>query len=217
MITNHEMAAKTAEFLLTVKAVKLNNEPPFTWASGRKSPIDCDNRVTLSYPEIRTFIRQHFVEIINEMWGDVDVIAGVATGGIAQGALVAQELGKPFVYVRSENKSHGLTNQIEGEIHAGQSVVVIEDLVSTGKSSLIAVRALREKGCVVKGMAAIFTYGLQVAADNFKAENVELATLTDYDTLIGVAKEREFIRPSALESLAAWRVNPEKWSDDHMN
>ena len=210
-----DMAAQTANFLLTVKAVKLNNEHPFTWASGRKSPIYCDNRVTLSYPEIRTFIRQRFVDVIRENWGDVDVIAGVATGGIAQGALVAQELGKPFVYVRSEQKSHGLTNQIEGEIHEGQSVVVIEDLVSTGKSSLIAVRALREKGCVVKGMAAIFTYGLQVAADNFAKENVELVTLTDYDTLIGVAKGKEYIRHDALESLAAWRVNPEQWSKEH--
>ena len=149
--------------------------------------------------------------------GDVDVIAGVATGGIAQGALVAQELGKPFVYVRSESKSHGLTNQIEGEIHAGQSVVVIEDLVSTGKSSLIAVKALREKGCVVKGMAAIFTYGLQVAADNFKAENVELMTLTDYDTLIGVARDCEYIHHDALESLSKWRENPELWSEQRMN
>lgn len=215
MIINNDMAAQTAEFLLTVKAVKLNNEHPFTWASGRKSPIYCDNRVTLSYPEIRTFIRQRFTDVIKDMWGDVDVIAGVATGGIAQGALVAQELGKPFVYVRSEQKSHGLTNQIEGEIHAGQSVVVIEDLVSTGKSSLIAVKALREKGCVVKGMAAIFTYGLQVAADNFNEQNVELVTLTDYDTLIGVAKDKQFIQPEALESLAAWRVNPEQWSKDH--
>ncbi|MCR5444214.1 MAG: orotate phosphoribosyltransferase [Bacteroidales bacterium] len=209
------MAAQMANFLLTVKAVKLNNEHPFTWASGRKSPIYCDNRVTLSYPEIRTFIRQRFVDVIRETWGDVDVIAGVATGGIAQGALVAQELGKPFVYVRSEQKSHGLTNQIEGEIHEGQSVVVIEDLVSTGKSSLIAVRALREKGCVVKGMAAIFTYGLQVAADNFAKENVELVTLTNYDTLIGVAKEHEYIRHDDLDSLSAWRVNPELWSKEH--
>ena len=217
MINNSDMAARTANFLLTVKAVKLNNEHPFTWASGRKSPIYCDNRVTLSYPEIRTFIRQHFVDVVRETWGDVDVIAGVATGGIAQGALVAQELGKPFVYVRSEQKNHGLTNQIEGEIHEGQSVVVIEDLVSTGKSSLIAVRALREKGCIVKGMAAIFTYGLQVAADNFAKENVELQTLTNYDTLVKVAREEEYIRPEDLESLAAWRMNPEKWSDDHMN
>lgn len=215
MINYNDMAAQTANFLLTVKAVKLNNEHPFTWASGRKSPIYCDNRVTLSYPEIRTFIRQRFVDAVRDMWGDVDVIAGVATGGIAQGALVAQELGKPFVYVRSEQKSHGLTNQIEGEIHAGQSVVVIEDLVSTGKSSLIAVRALREKGCVVKGMAAIFTYGLQVAADNFAKEDVELVTLTDYDTLIGVAKDEDYIHSHELESLAAWRLNPEQWSKDH--
>ena len=216
MINNTDMAAQTAEFLLKVKAVKLNNEQPFTWASGRKSPIYCDNRVTLSYPEIRTFIRQRFSEIVTDQWGDVDVIAGVATGGIAQGALVAQELGKPFVYVRSEQKSHGLTNQIEGEIHSGQSVVVIEDLVSTGKSSLIAVKALREKGCVVKGMAAIFTYGLQVAADNFAAENVDLYTLTDYDTLVQVAQQHEYVRPEDFESLAAWRLNPERWSEEHM-
>ena len=215
MITNMDMAAKTADFLLTVKAVKLNNEHPFTWASGRKSPIYCDNRVTLSYPEIRTFIRQRFVEVIRETWGDVDVIAGVATGGIAQGALVAQELGKPFVYVRSESKSHGLTTQIEGEIHEGQSVVVIEDLVSTGKSSLIAVKALREKGCEVKGMAAIFTYGLHVASDNFTNEKVELMTLTDYDTLIQVAHEKEYVRPEDFESLSAWRKNPEQWSKEH--
>ena len=216
MINNTDMAAQTAEFVLRVKAVKLNYEQPFTWASGRKSPIYCDNRVTLSYPEIRTFIRQRFSEIVTDQWGDVDVIAGVATGGIAQGALVAQELGKPFVYVRSEQKSHGLTNQIEGEIHSGQSVVVIEDLVSTGKSSLIAVKALREKGCVVKGMAAIFTYGLQVAADNFAAENVDLFTLTDYDTLVQVAQQHEYVRPEDFESLAAWRLNPERWSEEHM-
>ena len=214
MVKNIDMAARTANFLLTVKAVKLNDEHPFTWASGRKSPIYCDNRVTLSYPEIRTFIRQRFTDVIREMWGDVDVIAGVATGGIAQGALVAQELGKPFVYVRSEAKSHGLTNQIEGEIHEGQSVVVIEDLVSTGKSSLVAVKALREKGCVVKGMVAIFTYGLKVACDNFAAEKVDLVTLTDYDTLIEVAKENDYIHKDSLESLAAWRENPEKWSEE---
>lgn len=216
MISNNEIAARTAKFLLQVKAVKLNNDNPFTWASGRKSPIYCDNRVTLSYPEIRTFIRQSFVDVINEVFGNVDVIAGVATGGIAQGALVAQELGKPFVYVRSEAKSHGLTNQIEGEIHSGQTVVVIEDLVSTGKSSLIAVNALREKGCVVKGMVAIFTYGLEVAAKNFEAANVELHTLSNYDALIQVAKEEEYVEDSQMQSLAAWRSNPEKWSDDHM-
>lgn len=212
-----ETAYMTAKFLLQIKAVKLNDESPFTWASGRKSPIYCDNRITLSYPEIRTFIRQRFVDAILEQFGDVDVIAGVATGGIAQGALVAQELGKPFVYVRSEEKKHGLTNQIEGEIKSGQSVVVIEDLVSTGKSSLIAVNALREKGCNVKGMVAIFTYNLDVAKKNFEDADVVLRTLTNYDRLIEVAKEEEYIKDSAMESLAKWRENPEKWSEERMN
>ncbi len=211
------VAEQTAKFLLQVKAVKLNNDHPFTWASGRKSPIYCDNRITLSYPDIRTFIRQSFVEVINECFGDADVIAGVATGGIAQGALVAQELGKPFVYVRSEAKSHGLTNQIEGEIHEGQSVVVIEDLVSTGKSSLVAVNALREKGCKVKGMVAIFTYGLDVAAKNFADANVSLQTLTNYDELLNVACAQEYISSNDLESLTQWRKNPELWSDQHLN
>lgn len=216
MTNFNETEIQAAKFLLQVKAVKLSPEQPFTWASGRKSPIYCDNRVTLSYPEIRTFIRQRFVEIINEAFGDVDVIAGVATGGIAQGALVAQELGKPFVYVRSEEKKHGLTNQIEGEIHSGQTVVVIEDLVSTGKSSLIAVHALRDKGCIVKGMAAIFSYLLPVAKQNFEDANVELHTITNYDALIQVATDEEYIRPDKMESLKEWRLNPEKWSDDHM-
>ena len=211
----NETAEQTSSFLLQVKAVKLNNDNPFTWASGRKSPIYCDNRVTLSYPEIRTYIRQRFVDMINEYFGDVDVIAGVATGGIAQGALVAQELGKPFVYVRSEEKKHGLTNQIEGEIHSGQTVVVVEDLVSTGKSSLIAVHALRDKGCVVKGMVAIFTYGLQVAAKNFENANVELLTLTNYDALIKVACEQDYVLEKDLESLKTWRHNPEQWSKEH--
>lgn len=217
MKTIDETANMTAKFLLQIKAVKLNDESPFTWVSGRKSPIYCDNRITLSHPEIRTFIRQRFVDIIVEQFGDVDVIAGVATGGIAQGALVAQELGKPFVYVRSEEKKHGLTNQIEGEIKSGQSVVVIEDLVSTGKSSLIAVNALREKGCNVKGMVAIFTYNLAVAKKNFEDADVVLRTLTNYDRLIEVAKEEEYIKDSAMDSLAKWRENPEKWSEERMN
>ena len=217
MKTIDETAYMTAKFLLQIKAVKLNDENPFTWASGRKSPIYCDNRIALSYPEIRTFIRQRFVDVIVEQFGDVDVIAGVATGGIAQGALVAQELGKPFVYVRSEEKKHGLTNQIEGEIESGQSVVVIEDLVSTGKSSLIAVNALREKGCNVKGMVAIFTYNLAVAKKNFEDADVVLRTLTNYDRLIEVAKEEEYIKASAMDSLAKWRENPEKWSEERMN
>ena len=212
-----ETSYMTAKFLLTIKAVNLNDENPFTWASGRKSPIYCDNRITLSHPEIRTYIRQRFVDTVLEQFGDVDVIAGVATGGIAQGALVAQELGKPFVYVRSEEKKHGMTNQIEGEIKSGQSVVVIEDLVSTGKSSLIAVNALREKGCNVKGMVAIFSYNLEVAKKNFEQADVVLETLTNYDKLIEVAREEEYIKPSAMQSLEKWRENPEKWSEERMN
>lgn len=216
MKTTEITAVQTAKSLLQVKAIKLNNENPFTWASGRKSPIYCDNRVTLSYPEIRTFIRQQFVETINEHFGNCDMIAGVATGGIAQGVLVAQDLCKPFSYVRSEQKTHGLTNQIEGDVHEGQSVIVIEDLVSTGKSSLNAVHALREKGCRVKGMVAIFTYGLDVAIKNFAEAKVELLTLTNYNTLIAVARDENYITNEEMASLADWRMNPEKWSDDRI-
>jgi orotate phosphoribosyltransferase len=203
--------------LLKIKAIKLRPQEPFTWASGWKSPIYCDNRKVNSYPEVRTYVKLRLVGLILEHYPEVEAIAGVATGGIAQGALVAQELGLPFVYVRSEAKSHGLTNQIEGEIHAGQTVVVIEDLVSTGKSSLIAVNALREKGCIVKGMAAIFTYGLDVAVKNFADANVDLRTLTNYDTLLEVACKEDYIRPSDQESLSNWRKNPEAWSDAHLN
>ena len=158
-----DAAHKVAEFLLQIKAIKLQPEQPFTWASGWKSPIYCDNRKTLSYPQIRTFIRQQYVNVINEKFGKPDVIAGVATGGIAQGALIAQDMGLPFVYVRSEAKKHGLTNMVEGVVEKDQSVVVIEDLISTGGSSIKAVDALREQGCNVKGMVAIFTYGFEEA------------------------------------------------------
>ncbi len=217
MILNIETAKQAAQFLLQIKAIKLNNESPFTWASGRKSPIYCDNRVTLSYPDIRTFIRQQFVSIATEQFADVDVIAGVATGGIAQGVLVAQDLGKPFVYVRPEEKKHGLGNKIEGDLKSGQSVLVIEDLVSTGKSSLLAVEALRDFGCSVKGMAAIFTYNLEVARQAFEAKDVLLSTITDYHTLIDVAVGESFIKQEDLDSLAKWRQNPELWSEERMN
>ncbi len=217
MILNIETAKQAAQFLLQIKAIKLNNESPFTWASGRKSPIYCDNRVTLSYPDIRTFIRQQFVSIATEQFADVDVIAGVATGGIAQGVLVAQDLGKPFVYVRPEEKKHGLGNKIEGDLKSGQSVLVIEDLVSTGKSSLLAVEALRDFGCSVKGMAAIFTYNLEVARQAFEAKDVLLSTITDYHTLIDVAVGESFIKQEDLDSLANWRQNPELWSEERMN
>jgi orotate phosphoribosyltransferase len=211
MTTFDDPALKVAEFLLQIKAIKLQPENPFTWASGWKSPIYCDNRKTLSYPQIRTYIRQQFVETINKHFAKPDVIAGVATGGIAQGALVAQEMGLPFVYVRSEAKKHGLTNMIEGDIESGQSVVVIEDLISTGGSSLKAVNALREKGCVVKGMTAIFTYGFDEANKNFKDAKCTLKTLSDYTTLIDAAVKKNFINENVVESLTKWRENPAEW------
>lgn len=211
MILNDESALKVAEFLLQIKAIKLQPNKPFTWASGWKSPIYCDNRVTLSYPKVRTYIRQQFVKAINEKYAKPDVIAGVATGGIAQGALVAEELGLPFVYVRSEAKKHGMTNMIEGVVEKGQSVVVIEDLISTGGSSIKAVEALREAGCEVKGMAAIFTYGFKTSEDNFKKAKCNLLALSDYETLIKQALKSKYITEKDLKSLQEWRLNPAEW------
>jgi len=211
MIAFDDAAHKVAEFLLQIKAVKLQPEQPFTWASGWKSPIYCDNRKTLSYPQIRTFIRQEFVKIINEHFPRPDVIAGVATGGIAQGALVAQDLGLPFIYVRSEAKKHGLTNMIEGVVEKGQTVVVIEDLISTGGSSLKAVEALREAGCTVKGMAAIFTYGFEEAVENFKKANCTVKTISDYDVLIDEALTKNYITKKDIEPLRKWHLDPANW------
>ena len=213
MIYNTDSAAKIAESLLQIKAIKLNNKEPFTWATGVKSPIYCDNRVALSYPKIRTYIRQQIVEAIEDKFGQVDVIAGVATAGIPQAALVAAALGLPLVYVRSSEKKHGITNKIEGVINEGQSVVVIEDLVSTGKSSLNAVDALKDAGASVKGMVAIFTYGLQKAEDNFENANCQLVTLSDYDVLVNIATENEYISNNDLLSLMDWRKDPQAWSD----
>ena len=215
-MNEQETSMALASFLLQIKAIKLNPANPFTWASGLKSPIYCDNRVTLSYPQVRTFIREGFVKMCLDKFGKPDVIAGVATGGIPQGALVAQELGLPFVYVRSEKKSHGMNNQIEGIINSGQSVVIIEDLVSTGKSSLNAVEALREKGAVIKGMLAIFTYGMDVDAENFKNNKCELFTLTNYNALVQKAAEENYIREEDLASLLEWKSNPQAWSDARM-
>lgn len=211
MILNNDRALKVAEFLLQIKAIKLQPTNPFTWASGWKSPIYCDNRKTLSYPAIRTFIRQAYAEVILEKYGKPDFIAGVATGGIAQGALVAQELGIPFVYVRSTPKGHGLGNQIEGDFEAGQKVVVIEDLISTGGSSLQAVEALRAAGCEVKGLVAIFTYDFAVAKENFKNANCPYETLTNYDFLIEEAVRKDYISTADLDSLQAWRNDPAAW------
>jgi orotate phosphoribosyltransferase len=212
MEINEDAALNIAEFLLQIKAIKLQPDAPFTWASGWKSPIYCDNRVTLSYPKVRTYIRQEFVEAILNEFGKPDVIAGVATGGIAQGALIAQEMGLPFVYVRSEAKKHGMTNMIEGIVEKGQSVVIIEDLVSTGGSSLKAVEALRGAGCEVKGMAAIFTYGFKVAKDNFKKAKCKLITLSNYEILIKQALQSRYITDKDLQSLKKWSENPAEWN-----
>lgn len=211
MLNNAATASKVAEFLLQIKAVRLQPAQPFTWASGWKSPIYCDNRKTLSHPRIRTFIRQKFVEAINGNYPKPDVIAGVATGAIAQGVLVAEEMGLPFVYVRPEPKKHGLGNLIEGEVSKGQSVVVVEDLISTGGSSLKAVEALREAGCEVKGMAAIFTYGFETAEENFRKANVKLITLCDYTSLIRQALQSNLIAESELGQLESWRKDPGNW------
>lgn len=208
---NEEVAQNISEYLLQIKAIKLNIVNPFTWASGLKSPIYCDNRVTLSYPKIRNYIREQFTQIISEEFGTPDVIAGVATGAIAQGALVAQEMGLPFVYIRSAQKAHGLSNQIEGVIESGQSVVVVEDLVSTGKSSLAAVDALIEAGCKVLGMVAIFTYELEIAKDNFKKADCKLITLANYDALIKRAVDSNYISTADIQTLIKWRENPKGW------
>lgn len=207
-----ESALNVAEFLLRIKAVELKPDTPFTWASGLKSPIYCDNRKTLSYPAVRTFLRQQFVNAIEEHYGKPDVIAGVATGGIAIGALVAQELGLPFIYVRSEPKKHGLGNQIEGVLEPGQSVVVIEDLISTGGSSLQAVKALREAGAKVNGMVAIFTYGFDKAEINFQEAKCKLHTLSDYESLLQQAVQQNYISTAQHDTLKEWRANPEAWS-----
>lgn len=202
-----------AGFLLQIKAIKLNPANPFTWASGLKSPIYCDNRVTLSYPDIRTHICKAFVQLIVEKHAMPQLIVGVATGGIAQGALVAQELNLPFAYVRPEKKSHGLTNMIEGVVEPGQSVIVIEDLISTGGSSLRAVEALRERGAIVNGMMAIFTYGMKAAAESFQKANCQLTTLTDFETLLQKAIEEKYISEAEKNSLITWKLDPEAWSN----
>lgn len=208
-----EIEQKIAEFLLQIKAIKLEPKNPFTWASGLKSPIYCDNRITLSYPTIRTYIRQKFSEVIQEEFGSVDMISGVATAGIPQGVLVAQDLGVPFTYVRASAKGHGRQNLIEGEVVDGQRVVVIEDLISTGKSSLKAVQALREAGCNVVGLVSIFTYQLPVAEVNFKEAKCRLISLSNYDALIKYALENQFINDSEFSILDDWRLDPEMWSN----
>lgn len=202
---------QVAEKLLSIQAVKLQPSNPFTWASGWKSPIYCDNRKTLAYPEIRTLIKQELANIVREKYNDADVVAGVATGAIAQGALVADLLGKPFVYVRSAAKDHGMGNLIEGELKAGQKVVVVEDLISTGGSSLKAVNALREAGAEVMGMVAIFTYGFPLAAEQFAAAKVNLTTLSNYEAVLQHLLEKKVIGESELATLKEWRKSPDTW------
>lgn len=207
-----ESALKIAEFLLRIKAVRLEPQNPFTWASGLRSPIYCDNRRTLSYPVVRTYIRQQLVEAITNEFGKPEMIAGVATGGIAHGALVAQEMGLPFIYVRSSAKGHGLRNMVEGDLSQGRSVVVVEDLVSTGKSSLQAVAALRDAGCEVKGMVSIFTYRLKEATEAFAAAKVRMQALTDYNILLKQAIADNYITDKDRLSLERWREDPALWS-----
>jgi orotate phosphoribosyltransferase len=201
-----------AEKLLNIKAIKLQPENPFTWASGWKSPFYCDNRKTLSFPELRNFVKLELSRTVMERFPEATAVAGVATGAIAQGALVADELGLPFVYVRSKPKDHGMENLIEGELPAGSKVIVIEDLISTGGSSLKAVDALRKAGFEVVGMIASYTYGFPVAIEAFKAADVKLVTLTNYEAVVEVANEIGYIQPKDIEVLNVWRSNPAEWT-----
>lgn len=209
--TEENKGLKIAESLVQIKAIKLQPHNPFTWASGWKSPIYCDNRKILSFPDVRTYVCKQFVAAIKREFELPDVIAGVATGGIAIGALVAQELGLPFVYVRSEAKKHGLTNMIEGVVTSGQKVIIIEDLISTGNSSLKALKALREAGCEVSGMLAIFTYEFQQSVDNFVEANCKLVTLSNYTMLLKQAVATNYVSADDVESLQKWKENPSEW------
>lgn len=211
MIYNNVIAREVAEYLLDIKAVVLNPAEPFTWASGLKSPIYCDNRKTLSYTRVRRYIKNSFADVISDDFKNCDVIAGVATAGIPHGALVADVLNKPFIYVRDKPKGHGLTNQIEGHLAPGQKVVLIEDLISTGGSSLKAVAALREAGAEVLGLGAIFTYGFNSSVKAFADAKCKFFTLSDYPTLLDVAVKQDYIRPEDKDTLTAWYQNPEEW------
>lgn len=211
MILDENSAKKTAELLLQINAIKLSPESPFTWASGWKSPIYCDNRIILSYPQIRNFVQKEMARQVETLYGKPDCIAGVATGAIGIGLLIAEALGLPFVYVRPQPKSHGRQNQIEGRLEPGQRVVVIEDLISTGKSSLNAVSALQDAKADVKGMIAIFTYGFGMANQNFEIAKIPLHTLSDYHHLIEQAAATNYIKESQLKALMEWRLAPDQW------
>ena len=212
MIFDKGISDKTALSLLKVNAIKLKPDNPFTWASGWKSPIYCDNRIVLSYPAIRNYIKSEMAKKLENTLGKPDVIAGVATGAIGIGALVAEELGLPFVYVRPEPKKHGRKNQIEGHLEKGQNVVVVEDLISTGKSSLAAVDALKSAGATVKGMVAIFSYGFEVSKKNFDENKLDLYTLSNYENLLEQAMDTNFINEKESNMLSQWNANPSEWS-----
>jgi orotate phosphoribosyltransferase len=207
----NDTASKVAEFLLQIKAIKLQPEEPFVWASGWNSPIYCDNRIALSYPRVRTFIRQELVKLIEDKFGRPDIIAGVATAAIAQGALVSEALGLPFVYVRSSAKDHGRQNTIEGEVAPGQTAVVIEDLVSTGGSSLKAVEELKKNGVIVKGLVSIFSYGFDTASENFKKAGCPFYSLCNYEILLKQALDTGYVKEGDLELLQDWRKDPANW------
>lgn len=210
-IINKKTASEVASKLLEIKAIRLQPEQPFTWASGWKSPIYCDNRLSLSYPEVRTFIKAKLTEAVKEKFPSAEAIAGVATAGIPQGALLADALDLPFLYVRSKPKGHGMENMIEGKISPGQKVVVVEDLVSTGGSSLKAVQDLKAAGFEVLGMVAIFTYGFDVAAKNFEEAGIPLICLSDYSAMLPQALANDYIDDSTLASLVEWRKDPSSW------
>lgn len=211
MIFNNNTAQQTAELLLQINAIKLETKNHFTWASGWKSPIYCDNRVILSFPAVRNYIRDEFVKQIEAKFGRPDVIAGVATGAIGIGILVAEAMGLPFVYVRPEAKKHGRQNQVEGFLQKGQTVIVVEDLISTGGSSLMAVEALRNEGANVKGMAAIFTYGFPISEEKIAAAKLDVYTLSNYENLIEKAVEKKYVSEEELETLQSWNSNPSEW------
>jgi orotate phosphoribosyltransferase len=211
MIFDEQTAKETADLLLQINAIKLQPNDPFTWASGWKSPIYCDNRIVLSYPPIRNYVRSTMAKHIENTFGKPDVIAGVATGAIGIGVLVAEYLGLPFIYVRPEAKEHGRKNQIEGSIEPGKTVVVIEDLISTGKSSLNAVKALRDAQVNIKGMVAIFSYGFETASTNFEAEKVSLYSLSNYENLLDQALKIKYITAKEKEILTNWSANPSEW------
>lgn len=206
-----ETASKVASMLLKIEAIKLSVHKPFTWSSGWKSPIYCDNRLALSYPEVRTHIKENLVNAIHENFFSAEAIAGVATAGIPQGVLVAQDMNLPFIYVRPKPKDHGMENLIEGRVVKNQKVVVIEDLISTGGSSLKAVQALRDAGCKVIGMVSVFTYGFDIASKNFYDADVSLISLSDYGHMLRVAVEQNYIDKDQLISLKSWNVDPANW------